>query len=109
MLNVNGNTAHAVYAKEDDTDREAEDTGTIVVNSCDDAINSSSHMYIKGGGPGGWGAHQEESLSVMKKFHYRQAYLYFIYKVISIEAPKSNFQGIPLLPDLPVDKKQVRI
>lgn len=23
--------------------------GTIVVNSCDDAINSSSHMYIKGG------------------------------------------------------------
>ena len=35
--------------------------------------------------------------------------LYFIYKVISIEAPKSNFQGIPLLPGLPVDKKRVRI
>ena len=45
----------------------------------------------------------------MKNFHYRQAYLHFIYKVISIEAPKSNFQGIPLLPDLPVDKKRVRI
>ena len=45
----------------------------------------------------------------MKNFHYRQAYLYFIYKVISIEAPKSNFQGIPLLPGLPVDKKRVRI
>lgn len=28
----------------------------------------------------------------MKNFHYRQACLYFIYKVISIEAPKSNFQ-----------------
>ena len=51
----------------------------------------------------------EESLSVMKNFHYRQAYLYFIYKVISIEAPKSNFQGIPLLSDLPVDKKRVMI
>ena len=38
----------------------------------------------------------------MKNFHYRQAYLYFIYKVISIEAPKSNFQGIPLLPGLPI-------
>ena len=45
----------------------------------------------------------------MKNFHYRQAYLYFIYKVISIEAPKSNFQGIPLLQGLPVDKKRVRI
>ena len=51
----------------------------------------------------------EESLSVMKNFHYRQACLYFIYKVISIEAPKSNFQGIPLLSDLPVDKKRVMI
>ena len=40
----------------------------------------------------------------MRDVHYRQAYLYFIYKVISIEAPKSNFQGIPLLPDLPEDK-----
>ena len=50
-----------------------------------------------------------ESLSVMTNFHYRQAYLYFIYKVISIEAPKSNFQGIPLLSDLPVDKKRVMI
>ena len=45
----------------------------------------------------------------MKNFHDRQAYLYFIYKVISIEAPKSNFQGIPLLSDLPVDKKRVMI
>ena len=45
----------------------------------------------------------------MKIFHYRQACLYFIYKVISIEALKSNFQGIPLLKDLPVDKKRVRI
>lgn len=53
--------------------------------------------------------YQEESLSVMKNFHYRQACLYFIYKVISIEAPKSNFQGIPLLSDLPVDKKRVMI
>ena len=31
------------------------------------------------------------------------------FKGISIEAPKSNFQGIPLLPGLPVDKKRVRI
>lgn len=53
--------------------------------------------------------YQEESLSVMKDFHYRQACLYFIYKVISIEALKSNFQGIPLLSDLPVDKKRVMI
>ena len=53
--------------------------------------------------------YQEESLSVMKNFHHRQACLYFIYKVISIEAPKSNFQGIPLLSDLPVDKKRVMI
>ena len=45
----------------------------------------------------------------MKKFHYRQACLYFIYKVISIEAPKSNYLGIPLLSDLPVDKKRVMI
>ena len=32
-----------------------------------------------------------------------------IYKVISIEALKTNFQGIPLLSDLPVDKKRVMI
>ena len=31
------------------------------------------------------------------------------FKGISIEAPKSNFQGIPLLLGLPVDKKRVRI
>ena len=45
----------------------------------------------------------------MRDVHYRQTYMYFIYKVISIEAPKTNFQGIPLLQDLPVDKKRVRI
>ena len=52
---------------------------------------------------------KDESLSIVKNVHCRQAYLYFVYKVISIEAPKSNFQGIPLLPDLPADKKRVRI
>ena len=52
---------------------------------------------------------KDESLSIVRDVHYRQAYMYFIYKVISIEAPKSNFQGIPLLPGLPVDKKRVRI
>ena len=51
----------------------------------------------------------EESLSVMKNFHYRQAYLYFVHKVISIETPKSNFQEIPLQSDPPEDKKRVRI
>lgn len=45
----------------------------------------------------------------IKKFIYQEESLYFIYKVISIEAPKSNFQGIPLLSDLPVDKKRVMI
>lgn len=52
---------------------------------------------------------KDESLSIVRDVHYRQAYLYFIYKVISREAPKTNFQGIPLLPGLPVDKKRVRI
>lgn len=53
--------------------------------------------------------YQEESLSVMKNFHYRQAYLYLIYKVISIEALISNSQEIPLQSDLPVGKKRVSI
>ena len=52
---------------------------------------------------------KNESLSIVRDVHYRQAYLYFIYKVISIEAPKSNFQEIPLLLGLPVDKKRVKI
>ena len=52
---------------------------------------------------------KNESLSIVRDVHYRQAYMYFIYKVISIEAPKTNFQGIPLRSDLPVDKKRVRI
>jgi hypothetical protein len=52
---------------------------------------------------------KNESLSIVRDVHYRQAYMYFIYKVISIEAPKTNFQGIPLLLGLPVDKKRVRI
>ena len=52
---------------------------------------------------------KNESLSIVRDVHYRQAYMYFIYKVISIEAPKTNFQGIPLLLGLPADKKRVRI
>lgn len=52
---------------------------------------------------------KNESLSIVKNVHFRQAYLYFVYKVISIEAPKSNFQEIPLQSDLPGDKKRVRI
>ncbi len=53
--------------------------------------------------------YQEESLLVVEILHCQQACLHFIYKVISIEAPKSNFQGIPLQSDLPVDKKRVMI
>lgn len=40
-----GNGAEGIESKEVLTIND----GTIVVNSCDDAINSSSHMYIKGG------------------------------------------------------------
>lgn len=44
-VTTTGNGAEGIESKEVLTIND----GTIVVNSCDDAINSSSHMYIKGG------------------------------------------------------------
>lgn len=44
-VTTTGNGAEGIESKEVLTMND----GTIVVNSCDDAINSSSHMYIKGG------------------------------------------------------------